>query len=269
MGVSAFFDESGNFKDHAITCLGSVSGFEEDFMHHFAPEWKRLLHLNGLKVLSAKDVLNPNRPISKKNQNVGLKKRINDLFPFIACIRKHLQVVIGFAVDAEAFKKLPSHFHQQFGDKPSYLAFARSILQIVEWTPDDDKIALICDEDEEIAIPFYQLYKQIKREWPQAKDKLAAISFGDDKVFYGLQAADFVASILRQEEARRLKRTPYDYRPLYRALKRNPDKTERLWSVAVATGDESTLSEASKEMLELWKKRSELVREQQKNKTRR
>ncbi len=256
MTVSAFFDESGKFQDHKIVCLGGVSEFESDFRHYFTPEWGRLLHLNGLKELSAKHVLNPKRPLSKKNLDVGLERRISALLPFISCIRKNVQVVLGVAIDTRAFKKLPSHFHQYFGNKPSY------------WTPDNDRISLICDEDEEIAIPFYQLYTQVKREWPQAKNKLAAISFADDSVVYGLQAADFVSSLIRQEEQRKLKRTAYDYRPLYEALRKDPDKSEKLWAVGVVTGDSDTLDRTSKELLKLWKKRQEMIREEQQLKAR-
>src|SRR6266704_1167141 len=144
MTVSAFIDESGKFKDHKVVSLGLVASFAEDFKN-IANECGRLLHFNGLKELSAKKVLNANRPLSDKVDAIGVRNRTDALLPFVTCIRKHLQVVSGIAIDVRTFKKLPSHFFQFFGTDPIYMAFARSVLQVVEFTPEQDRISLICD----------------------------------------------------------------------------------------------------------------------------
>jgi hypothetical protein len=44
--VTAFFDESGKFKDHKVISFGGVAGFNEEF-NPFADEWGRLLYRNG------------------------------------------------------------------------------------------------------------------------------------------------------------------------------------------------------------------------------
>src|SRR3954451_16276179 len=105
MTVSAFFDESGKFKDHKVISMGCVAAFArqvDDFSH----DWGRLLHASGVKDLSAKNVFNSNRQFSAKNPALGVKKRVESLLPFIGCIRKNLQVVSGCAVDVAAFKEL-------------------------------------------------------------------------------------------------------------------------------------------------------------------
>jgi hypothetical protein len=255
MTVSAFVDESGKFKDHDVIALGCVGDYAErlvDFHH----EWGRLLRVNGLKDLSAKKVFNYNRPLSKNNSDTGLKKRIKSLRPFIICIRKHLQVAIGCAVDVREFKKLPPHFFQIWGHDPAYLAFVKIMLQIANFTSDSDKISLICDEDEETALPFYGLYRRVKKVWPDARNKLAAISFGDDSVLYGVQAADLIASLVRLDAAARLTKARYDYKPLFKLLTADPDnKHERIWYFGVATADKKSLRATAKDAAAELKKR--------------
>src|SRR5437867_13331980 len=134
--VTSFFDESGKFRDKKVISFGGVSSYNEDFPA-FAEEWNRLLVRNGLRVLGAKDIFNARRPLSKKNDRVGTENRIEDLAPFIACIRKHLLVVTGVTIDVETFKELPSHFFQTYGNDPVLVAFARSLLKVFEFTPDN------------------------------------------------------------------------------------------------------------------------------------
>jgi len=238
--VAAFFDESGKFKDHEVISFGGVAGFNENF-RPFADEWRRLLHRNGLQILSAKDAFNARRPLSRKNTRVGVKERNEDLADFVACIRRHLQVVTGVTIDVRAFKKLPTHFFQTYGDDPVFVAFARALLKVVEFTPDQDKISFTCDDEEQVAFPIYRLYRRIKTVFPEARKKLVAISFADDRALFGLQAADLVAALLRLEARRMWLRVRYDCEPLFNALSKSPAKHERIWDVSIAFADGPTL----------------------------
>ena len=238
--VSAFVDESGKFKDHKVIAIGCVAAYVEQ-LHDFVQEWNRHLVLNGLTELSAKKVLNFNRAVSKKNTSVGLDNRIDTLLPFVSCIRKHLQVAIGCVVDVRTFRKLPSHFFQALGDDPSYMAFMRVMLQVSDFSSGTDKISLTCDEDEETAMDFYRLYRRLKKVWPGARERFAAISFADDRYVFALQAADFISAIIRLEKTAELTKKQYDYRRLYKALIAQPERHERLWYCGIATGDKKTL----------------------------
>jgi hypothetical protein len=238
--VTAFFDESGKFKDHKVISFAGVAGFNEEFQP-FADEWGRLLYRNGLQILSAKDAFNARRPLSRKNTRVGVKERNEDLCQFVGCIRKHLSVVTGVTIDVRAFKKLPSHFFQSYGNDPVFVAFARALLKVVEFTPDPDKISFICDDEEQVAFHIYRLYRRIKRVYPEARKKLVGITFADDRVLFGLQAADLVAALMRLEAGRKWLRTRYDYAPLFNALSKFPERHERIWEVSTAFADKPTL----------------------------
>src|SRR6266851_3096552 len=94
MGISAFLDESGKFKDHPVVSLCAIVSATAHF-NAFADEWGSCLKIAGLEVISAKKVLNANRPLSHKLLALGIGKRADALLPFIACIRKHLAFVTG------------------------------------------------------------------------------------------------------------------------------------------------------------------------------
>lgn len=238
---STFFDASGKHRDHKIVVFAGVAAYNE-FFNPFGNEWGRLLYKNGLQLLTAKDAFNARRPLSRKNSRVGINERVEDLLPFIRCVRTHIQVVTGVAVDVRVFRKMPSHFFQTYAHDPVFLSFARALLRVVDFTPDKDKIVFTCDDDEEIAIPMFRLYRRIKKVWPDARNKLVAISFADDRHLFALQAADLVAGLVRLEAGRALLRVKYDYRRLYEELVKNPDgKTEKLWEVSFAMAGKKSL----------------------------
>lgn len=149
MTVSGFIDESGKFNDHKIISIGCVAAFNEH-IHGFAQEWGRLLQLNGMKNFHTSKALRHHVPLGLKTEAIGIEKRIDALLPFVACIRQHLGVVIGCWIDVKAFKSLPPHFFRVFGKDPSYMAFVRTLLQVVDFTPDRDGLVLVCDEDEKL-----------------------------------------------------------------------------------------------------------------------
>lgn len=71
MVISAFFDESGKFKDQSTVSFAGVAGIPADFdqLHR---DWQRHLHLNGLKVLTMKQALNVRVPLSRKRKAMGV-----------------------------------------------------------------------------------------------------------------------------------------------------------------------------------------------------
>jgi hypothetical protein len=165
-------------------------------------------------------------------------------------------VVSGVAIDVAAFKKQPSHLFQKLGNDPSYAAFVREILQIIDFCGTDDGISLICDEDEETAMEFYRLYRHIKRVWPTAKDKLAGITFADDTQLFALQAADMVASLIRLEAGRRMLALPYDYGDLFQDLTAATAKPgERIWQSEIAFADENTMVQLATDLKGEWDRR--------------
>lgn len=259
MTVSSFIDESGKFRDHRIICIGCVASFN-NHVDEFSNEWGRLLYLNGMKNFHTTKALKHHVPLGTKNPALGRRERTAALLPFVACIRKYLAVAIGLWVDVKAFNLLPEQFLRMYGRDPIYMAFVRTILQVIKFTPDRDRMVMVCDEDEETANNFYRLYRRVKRVYPEAKRKIVAISFCDDNYIFAVQAADFIASMVRLDALARRDKKKHQYRNLFKALTANPDhKHERIWYCAIAKRDKRTLAALADDMIAQWKKEKKMA----------
>jgi hypothetical protein len=143
---------------------------------------------------------------------LGEKARIQAITPFIRSIKKYLEIGVIQAVDVEEFKRTPQHFQKAWLHDPQYLAFAKAILVMFDhYSNENDSIALICDDDQEKAMPVYQLFHDIKNKDPRAKRRLPSICFGDDREYPSLQAADLISYLVRLEAERKFhgKVNPY------------------------------------------------------------
>jgi hypothetical protein len=213
MMISAFLDESGKFKDHSSISFAGVAGDPQDFAM-FNTEWKRHLRLNGLSLLSMKNALNANKRLSEKRAALGITNRIDALKPFAECIRRYLQNVTNVTVDVEAWRATPTHLRNLWSDDPVFMAFTRELLAVMEPLGPNDNISVVCDDKEHTALPMYKLYRRVKLVYPDARRKMASLSFADDEVFPQLQAADFVSSLSRLEGKKRFHGEDYEYAAL-------------------------------------------------------
>ncbi len=258
MAVSTFIDESGKFRDHRIICIGCVASFD-NHVDEFANEWGRLLYLNGMKNFHTSEALKHHVALGLKNPALGLKERTDALLPFVGCIRKYLAVAIGLWIDVKAFNLLPEQLLRMYGRDPIYMAFVRTILQVLHFIPDRDRMVMVCDEDEETAKNFYDLYRRVKKVHPEAKRKIVAISFCDDHYVFAVQAADFIASMVRLDALARRDKKKHQYRRLFKALTADPDhKHERIWYCGVAKGDKRALGKLADELIAQWKKEKKI-----------
>ncbi len=252
MLIGAFFDESGKFKDHSTVSFAGVAGTQGD-IQKFSDAWEQQLHRAGLKVLTMKEALNATMAMSKKRPAKGVAKRAEALLPFVECIREHLQLVISCAIDVEAFKALPSHVKKILANDPYYTAFTRILFEVMEPVHREDKLSIVCDDEEAVALKFYKLYRKIKLNYHDARSRLACLSFADDQVFPALQAADMIASLTRLEGRRVFGGSPYDYESLFNAFSQ-PIKTDRLWSFNTAFWGTEHLRGAADEIAKLQRK---------------
>lgn len=246
--INAFFDESGKFKDHTVVTFGGIASPAAE-INPFAEDWGRYLYMNGLKYLTMKEALNANRPLSEKNPALGFDARAEALLPFIGCVRKHLQVIVGTALDVDAFTKLPSHYHQFLGNDPFFTAFLRTLIEVLGLTHPDDKLTVICDDDEQMAPPMYKLYRRVKLVDSDARNKLKGLCFADDEYLFALQAADMISSLIRREADKRFFNTPYDYERLFIALTAQPRPSEeKIWGCNISFADKQTLEQLAEDL---------------------
>jgi hypothetical protein len=238
--ITAYFDESGKFKDQPTIAFSGIAGVSENFKA-FYRDWSRHLKLNGLKLLTMKKGLNVRVPLSDKRAAKGVTNRLDALMPFAECIRKHLQTVTCVAVDTEAFSKTPEHLRKLWTDNPHFMAFTVALLALLDPLDKEDKLNITCDDEEATAMQMYQMYRRVKLVYSDARKRLCSLCFADDDVYSPLQAADFVASLSRLEARRRFHEEDYEFRPLWEALN-SKAPGDNLWSFNPIFCDEPTLA---------------------------
>jgi hypothetical protein len=238
--ISSFMDESGKFLDSEVVVIGYIVGF--NLLSGFADEWGYWLHQNDLQFLEMKEALKLHRPLSGKVPAHELPQRIDALLPFIRAIRRHLAMVMGTAIDVREFHSTAEQHRMIWSDDPCYTAFARNVLQILSDSPSDGIISLYCDDEEKTAWPFYQLYRKIKNQYPDARQRMKGITFADDRLSFALQAADLVSSLIRQEAILRFRNEPYQFQPLFEELFKTPEPWEGIMTAGVAWCDKEQLT---------------------------
>jgi hypothetical protein len=248
--LNSFWDESGKFKDHKVVSFCGVCAAKFR-LEKFEEVWNSLLARNQIPYLTMKEVLRTTRKISPSIPAQSVNERIECLKPFARCIFENLELGIVMAVDVEGYNAMTPKAKRPIGgsDDPFYVAFLRGIMEVSRYAQGDNRVALICDDDEKTAELCYRYYRRVRIVNHTAHNALAAITFADDKSFPALQAADMVASLSRLEAYRRFYRRFYDYKPLFDYLADNHGASSIQWRpVFVDKGKFAELSISLEEM---------------------
>lgn len=117
------------------------------------------------------------------------------------------------------------------------------------YVQDDEKISLICDDDESTALGCYAHYRAIRRAHEEVKDKVVSLTFANDEYFPALQAADMVAFLSRLQAKKEFYSDFNQFEKLYLHLvtERGPGNT--MWFKMFA--DEKKLISLGKSMEKL------------------
>jgi hypothetical protein len=130
-----------------------------------------------------------------------IEQRIDLLLPFADCVNKHFELGFVQAWDVKAYNTITLEAKKLLGGSsdPYYWAFVRGLTEIVDRIGEDDRISIICDDDEETAWDSYLHYREVgKAKW-EIQKKAVALSFANDTHFPALQAADMVAFLAKHE----------------------------------------------------------------------
>jgi hypothetical protein len=214
--LNFYSDESGKFSDKKVV---SFSGFcaSPTALEKFEDRWRELLRRYKLPYLTMKEALQAERQLSPVIPQQSPKERIEALKPFAAALVETFELGVSITVAVDAFARTKEHVKNQLsgGSNPTYFCFLTEMLQVADHGQEDDRISLICDDDEQTAINYLKLYRKLKNVHEPAHQKFCSITFADDKVFLPLQAADMLASLTRLQSGSEFFGTTYDYQPLF------------------------------------------------------
>ncbi len=237
----SYFDESGKFKDQRVISFCGVVASREN-LDRFNEAWDALLRKNQLSQLHTTNALCARRSLSPVIRSESAKERCESLKPFVDCIVENLELGIAIAIDVEGYSKWSPGAKKRVGgsDDPAYLAFLRTSLVLKEYAcREDDHISIMCDDDQDTALNFYQLYRHFKKTDLVLRKKFVSLSFSDDSRYPALQAADLIAGLIRLDALRRFGYHPHDFKILVDYLMRE-DKSRKLnWQICFA--DKSTM----------------------------
>jgi hypothetical protein len=229
---SFYCDESGKFLDKRVTTFCGLCA-STSALERFENRWKEQLRRAELPYLTMKEALQADRKLSPVIPKQSIKERIEVLKPFAACLAETFEFGVVMAVKVEAFRRMSGRVKRQVsgGENPVYFSFLNSMLLVGRHALDDDKVSMICDDDQQTAETFLGLYRRLKN-FPEADcQKFCSITFADDMVFSPLQAADMLASLARMQSELEFYGKPYDYEPLFEYLAEREGPKYIRWAI--------------------------------------
>jgi hypothetical protein len=243
----AFFDESGKKTDHPVVTFCGVC-VSQSKLEQFDKAWIGLLQYYDLSYLHLAEALRPFVKLSDKVPKQSVSERIETLKPFADCINNHLELGLLQAWDVKGFNSLSKNARAKLGSPtdPYYVAFARGIVELMDYVHGDDRISLTCDHDEETAWDCYRHYRGIRNARGEIREKTIALRFADDKHFPALQAADMVAVLTRFEARHQFYKKEYKFTELFDYLVRERGPNLMQWRKMFA--DEATVTSLSKSL---------------------
>lgn len=210
--IYSYFDESGKFRSKDVVAFGGLCA-DLHSMTAFDRVWRRELRRANLPYLKMSDAVRCNTALSDRIPAQSPSERLKALLPFVSAIKDHSDLVLGMAIDVQAFRELKKDFRFGLGsiDDPHYIMFLRTVAKLAQECGERDFVSLICDDEEETAEHCYKYYRRVKKIDAALGGKIGSIGFGDDAAFPALQAADVIASLVRLEAERRFFDKPFDY----------------------------------------------------------
>lgn len=209
----AHFDESGKFHDKDIT---TFAGFMADpyAWEHFNAAWSSLLRYFGMPVFKSAKAFRFASPLGSKVAATGVDARIEALHKFVAVIQEHIGFGTSWAIDARAFRGLEESRKAKLRD-PHHAAFRFVLGTLKDELSGDDRISLICDDEQKYSVECYKIYTGIRSEDHGIRRGFISIGFGDDYHFPQLQAADLFAGLSRLEAEREFLGRQHPIQPVF------------------------------------------------------
>jgi Protein of unknown function (DUF3800) len=263
-----FCDESGKFhnpNDPLIAFAGVCITPEK--LVPFDSEWRSLLRGYELDALHMKRASRLEEKCGYRLQaHQTLDERIDLLLPFADCIDKYFEMGFISAWDVNGYNNIQLEAKNLLGGShdPFYWAFTRGLLEIVGRIGEDDRISIICDDDESTAWDSYLHYRSVGKAEPQIQRKAVSLSFANDIHFPALQAADMVAFLARHQANEEFFKRPNIWQRLYTRLTTEPEPpygTMRWWKSYNDKKRMLALADSFKVLLEQKREKNKGIRE--------
>jgi hypothetical protein len=187
-------DESGKLNDCAVVAFGGCLAHAST-MQSFAGKWDEVL--GDLPYISMKEALTFNGPFK------CFKDDPAELYALLRRLARLGREVcrVDVAITTAHFKTLPQSVRREFGN-PVYYGFEACIRMSLKKIPSNAALLVECDLSEEYSEKCIRLFHKLRRDYPDIKERTAALQFGDDQLRRPLQFADMVSYCSRADAMR-------------------------------------------------------------------
>jgi Protein of unknown function (DUF3800) len=210
-------DESGKLGQNEYTSFCGYVGHALEFERAMT-EWDACRLAWGVPPLHMRCVMNPDRDATGEWQKVRQKwgsewevKRDYMLKEFAEILLQSRLAAVGCVVDSEHFRTMPDSKFRTDMRNPLFLSLfilVMNSIDVIDAVNKTYSIGLVIDDDPQYAKDCYDLLLSLKRDFQRVRDRVTAMTFGNDAAYPALQAADMIA---------------FESRSLMLAKKANPD----------------------------------------------
>lgn len=207
-------DESGKLAQSDYTSFCGYVGHSLEFERTMR-EWDDARFTWSVPHIHMRCITDPERNncsewLKIKNDWGDLwEMRRDDMLKEFSSILLHARLAcVGCAVDAKHFRTMPDSAFKRDLKDPLFFSFyvlLRNAIEKVEKIDKSSSISIVVDDDEQYAMRCYEFLNGAKRHFPVIRERITAITFGNDGAYPALQMADMVAFESRMALVERMK----------------------------------------------------------------
>jgi len=197
-----YADESGKLAQSDYTSFCGYVGHASEW-ERVSSEWNSVRLAWGVPPLHMRCVMFPDRSgcdrwAETKEQwgEAWEAKRDRMLAQFAHLILYCNLACVGSVVDSAHFRSMPdSRFKRQHKD-PVFLSFYTLLMESLDKVDRVDKclsVSLIIDDEAQYGMECYRVLNELKETFPRVRNRVSALTLGNDAVYPGLQIADMIA----------------------------------------------------------------------------
>ncbi|MGA2219442.1 MAG: DUF3800 domain-containing protein [Terracidiphilus sp.] len=204
VAMHIYADESGKASNSpTVSCAGFVSDVEQ--WCSFDRRWKETATRWCINSIHTAELMKQDL-IYRGHAFTDHPEKPKLLAECLSIANESAPIAFGVAVDCNAFKTLNSDSQKKLGGDShmmAFLAFMHLLVSTLDQAKTDGivhrKISLVFDTNNEYSSRCLDLFNRQRQNYPEWRQWLSSICFGDDEDHSPIQAADILSWLISQK----------------------------------------------------------------------
>ena len=232
-------DESGKLAVSDYTSFCGYTGHADEF-HRVQADWDTCRLAWEAPPIHMRYITAPERDKSGEWEKLRTKagkgwegRRDTMLRDFASIIDSSRIAGVGSVVDSAHFRSMPTSPWKDSMKDPVFLGLYTLIMESldkIDRVSNTLSVSIVLDDDPQYAKDCYDLLDALRIRFPRVRDRVTAITFGDDKAYPALQMADMLAFEARALMVQRIANPNTPASDLYTALTKRQIHQPVLWT---------------------------------------